>query len=399
VTDEDHAVDGVPMGSKKVREQLKIVRDESDDYEPGHVLLARVLSDPAADIAVLKAKKVLPAMPFHLGRSSQLRAGNLVQVRGFPLGAFAALNTGKVLNPFTEDTEKGWMHADFVIDALLSSGNSGSPVFAVSCRTGEPELVGIYHAGYTEAAALNAVVAIDQLREELDTLKVPKRELALKSEITAQDRDRLVKQLFGEQGHALTFPFAGRSVVVQLVDPTTLRFGVLSDEYPLVMQESMALVDRAQNGFGTLDGVSVAVDGVPVEAPVQALDGEVREHFDRLYDSLWKQVLGVVDYRARLSKGRLSADAFEEAQGLRARLRKRVAEQKELLGICVFEAERASFGVAKAAALGAPQQAALPWQAQQPGQPQPPQPQPQPAQPQPAQPDASVPAPNIAERQ
>jgi serine protease Do len=394
VTDEDHAVDGVPMGSKKVREQLKIVRDESDDYEPGHVLLSRVLSDPAADIAVLKAKKVLPAMPFRLGRSSQLRAGNLVQVRGFPLGAFAALNTGKVLNPFTEDTEKGWMHADFVIDALLSSGNSGSPVFAVSCRSGEPELVGIYHAGYTEAAALNAVVAIDQLREELDTLKVPKRELALKSEITAQDRDRLVKQLFGEQGHSLTFPFAGRSVVVQLVDPTTLRFGVLSDEYPLVMQESMALVDRAQNGFGTLDGVSVAVDGVPVEAPVQALDGEVREHFDRLYDSLWKQVLGVVDYRARLSKGRLSADAFEEAQGLRARLRKRVAEQKELLGICVFEAERASFGVAKAAALGAPQQAALPWQAQQPGQPQ--LPQPQPAQP---QPDASVPAPNIAERQ
>src|SRR5207302_10730636 len=39
VTDEDHPVDGVPTGSKKVREQLKIVRDETDDYEPGHVLL------------------------------------------------------------------------------------------------------------------------------------------------------------------------------------------------------------------------------------------------------------------------------------------------------------------------------------------------------------------------
>src|SRR5205814_8740067 len=37
VTEDDHTVDGVPVGSKKVREQLKIVRDENDDYEPGHV--------------------------------------------------------------------------------------------------------------------------------------------------------------------------------------------------------------------------------------------------------------------------------------------------------------------------------------------------------------------------
>jgi hypothetical protein len=180
----------------------------------------------------------------------------------------------------------------------------------------------------------------------------------------------------------------------------------------------MALVDRAQNGFGTLDGISVAVDGVPAEAPVQALDGEVREHFDRLYDSLWKQVLGVVDYRARLSKGRLSADAFEEAQGLRSRLRKRVAEQKELLGICVFEAERASFGVAKAAApfaLGAAaaQSGGLPRQPQAGHAPQGPPPPalsppaaPQPAlsppavpQPAPPQPEASAPSPNVADRQ
>src|SRR5467141_4676118 len=32
VTDDEHAVEGVPTGSKKVREQLKIVRDETDDY-------------------------------------------------------------------------------------------------------------------------------------------------------------------------------------------------------------------------------------------------------------------------------------------------------------------------------------------------------------------------------
>ena len=356
VTDDEHPVEGVPTGSKKVREQLKIVRDETDDYEPGHIALTKLMSDTQADIAVLKARKQLGVMPHRIGRSSALRPGNLVQVRGFPLGAFPALNTGKVVNPMTVDTERGWNHADFMVDALLAAGNSGSPVFAVSCRTAEPELVGVYHAGYTDAAALNAVVAIDQLREELDTLKVPKRDPGLHNDITAQDRDRLVKQLFAEPTRSLTFPFGGRFVVVLLADAQTIRFSILDDDYPLSTQESMALIDRGQNGFGTLDSIAVPVDGQQVEAPAQALEGDVREHFDKLYESLWRQVLGVADYRMRLAKGKLSADAFADAQAARARLRKRTPEQKEILNICAFEADRANFGAARAAAApgGAP---------------------------------------------
>jgi NAD(P)-dependent dehydrogenase (short-subunit alcohol dehydrogenase family) len=109
----------------------------------------------------------------------------------------------------------------------------------------------------------------------------------------------------------------------------------------------MALVDRGQNSFGTLDSIVVSVDGQPAEAPAQALDREVREHFERLYDSLWRQVLGVVDYRARLARGKQSADAFADAQAARQRLRKRVAEQKEILNICTFEADRGNFGAAR----------------------------------------------------
>src|SRR5436853_333839 len=78
VTDDEHAVEGIPLGSKKVREQLKIVRDETDDYEPGHIALTKVLSDPQADISVLKARKPLPLMPYAIGRSAALRPGNLV---------------------------------------------------------------------------------------------------------------------------------------------------------------------------------------------------------------------------------------------------------------------------------------------------------------------------------
>ena len=362
VTDDEHPVEGVPTGSKKVREQLKIVRDETDDYEPGHIPLTKLMSDPQADTSVLKARKPLGVMPFRIGRSSALRPGNLVQVRGFPLGAFAAMNTGKVINPMMRDTERGWNHADFMVDALLAAGNSGSPVFAISCHTSEPELVGIYHAGYTDAAALNAVVAIDQLRDELDSLKVPKREATLHGEITAQDRDRLVKQLFAEATRSVTFPFGGRAVIVALVDPQQLRFSILEDDYPLSTQESMALIDRGQNGFGTLDSIAVPVDGQLLEAPAQALEGDVRERFEKLYESLWRQVLGVADYRSRLAKGKQSADAFAEAQAARQRLRKRNAEQKELLNICSFEADRANFGAART-------QIAAPLPTPQPGSP------------------------------
>ena len=44
-------------------------------------------------------------------------------------------------------------------------------MFAVSCKTGEFELVGIFHARYAGASALNVVVAIDQVRELMTTLK------------------------------------------------------------------------------------------------------------------------------------------------------------------------------------------------------------------------------------
>jgi len=275
VTDDEHAVEGVPTGSKKVREQLKIVRDETDDYEPGHVPLTKLLSDTQADIAVLKARKQLPVMPYRLGRSAALRPGNLVQVRGFPLGAFAAVNTGKVLNPMTHDTERGWNHVDFMVDALLASGNSGSPVFAVSCRTSEPELVGVYHAGYTDAAALNAWWRSISSA----TSSIPSRCRSATPRAARGDHRAGPRQA-GEAAHRRAHsqrdvpvrrPVGGgrarRPAVDAILDPGRR------------LSAHDAGVDGArrpgQNGFGTLDSVAVSVDGQAVEAPAQALEGEV----------------------------------------------------------------------------------------------------------------------------
>ena len=100
VTDDDHPVDGVPAGSRKVREVVKIVANESDDYEPGQIPLTKVLADAPLDVAIFKTHRALRTVPYRMGRSAGLRAGNVLLARGYPLGVFPASNSGKVINPY-----------------------------------------------------------------------------------------------------------------------------------------------------------------------------------------------------------------------------------------------------------------------------------------------------------
>jgi V8-like Glu-specific endopeptidase len=341
VTDDAHTVDGVPAGSRKVREIVKLVKNQDDDYEPGQLLASRVLTDPAMDIAVLKVHRKLNLMPYSIGDSSQLKVGNALVVRGYPLGAFAASNNGKVISVGQWDSERGWAHEDFVTDALLNQGNSGSPVFAISCKTGELELVGIYHAGYRDAAALNVVVAIDQIKNELATLKVPKRNSMRTVEVTPADRERLVSLLFAERAHSLLFPYADRTASVTLTDPGRLRFAILSDTFPLSDSTSLELWDdRGHDGFGTLDGVGFQAAGTAAHVPVSALEAAVREHFDRLYSDLWRQLMAVIDYRAQAVRASLDPNAHERAGNQQAALKLRSADQRDLWSQVNFDLEQ-----------------------------------------------------------
>src|SRR5262249_50297485 len=154
-----------PSGCKRVSDTLKIVDDDKDAFEPDDVPLQRVVSDVQLDVAVLRSHAKLDLMPWKIGKSAALRERNAVEVKGFPLGAFQATNVGKVISAYDHDDYREWEHDDFVIDALLSPGNSGSPVLAVSSTTGELELVGVFHAAYSGGSALNVVIGIDQLRD------------------------------------------------------------------------------------------------------------------------------------------------------------------------------------------------------------------------------------------
>ncbi len=173
VTGDGVDLDGVPPGARRIRQDVRIVASEAEPDRPDQTELSVVVEDEALDVAVLSSRTPLALAPYRLGRSAELRVGNAVLVRGYPLGAFAAANAGRVIGVGQRDLERAWDHEDFAVDALLNLGSSGSPVLAIACDTGEPEIVGVYHAGYKGAQGLNVVIAIDQLRPLLDRLEAP----------------------------------------------------------------------------------------------------------------------------------------------------------------------------------------------------------------------------------
>ena len=243
VTDDQHPVDEVPSGCKLISESVEIVDDEADDYEANDVPLQRVVSDPATDVAILKTRTALKLIPYKVGKSAQLRVGNAVAVHGFPLGAFAATNLGKVVNAYDHDTDKDWDHTDFVVDALLSPGNSGSPVLAVSCRTGEYELVGIYHAGYVRGSALNVVVGIDQVRDLMATLKRAPRVATSDGAAPGSAERALVTASLGAPSGSPFFPFGPLVASVRPLPGGALVYEVYSRGFPLRDERLLVVED------------------------------------------------------------------------------------------------------------------------------------------------------------
>ena len=170
-------------------------------------------------------------MPWKVGRSADLRERNVVEVRGFPLGAFRATNIGKVISAHDHDDYGDWDHDDFVIDALLSSGNSGSPVLAVSRATGEYELVGIFHAGYSQGSALNVVIGIDQVRDLMTTLKRSAREPREDLVALSGAREKL-HAVLGPLAE-LFFPFGGLVANIRARPDGMLLFSLFPRDFPL----------------------------------------------------------------------------------------------------------------------------------------------------------------------
>lgn len=339
VTDEQHTVDDVPTGCKLVNESLKIVDDEGDEYEPNDVPLSRVVGDPHLDIAVLKTHAPLKIIPYRIGKSASLRAGNVVAVHGFPLGAFQAINQGKVVNAYDHDTASDWDHVDFVVDALLSPGNSGSPVMAVSCRTGEYELVGVYHAGYTNGSALNVVIGIDQVRELMTTLKRAPHLADASGDLNAEERGALLAAT-RDRPEPLFFPFGNLVAVArrpvekagarEAGDPGALLFEVYSRGFPLRDERLLVVEDLPGTEPSTQLGRVFLGNHRGLRAWTSAaLDADAQAQLHRIASRLRATALSTVRFRATdgsTRQGVKKLQALERARDRQAAVERDAAQ-------------------------------------------------------------------------
>ncbi|HVE83693.1 MAG TPA: serine protease, partial [Myxococcales bacterium] len=318
VTDDEHQVEDVPAGCKRVQDSLKIVDGEGDSYERDDVSLSRVVADAALDIAILRAKTALPTVPWKVGHSAGLKDRNAVDVRGFPLGVLKATNVGKVISAYDHDDFKEWDHDDFVIDALLSPGSSGSPVLAVSCATGEFELVGVYHAAYSRGSALNVVVGIDQLRDLMTTLKKPARRdspapLDGQSRARLDERVRLVPEPF--------FPFGPLTAALRARPADgALVYELLNRDFPLRAYPVLLLEDlppAAADEFGAAGPRAWFGNRQGLKAYGRSdLDGEVQGLLMRLLEALRRDAVAAFEARAADRDANASRERFERAEHL-----------------------------------------------------------------------------------
>jgi serine protease Do len=340
VTDDAHSIDGVPNGCKRLSEVIRIVDNEADDYERDDVALTRVVSDPQLDAAVLKAKVPLTLLPWRLGRSAALRDRNVVEVRGFPLGAFQATSEGKVISAYDHDDYKEWDHDDFVIDALLSSGNSGSPVLAVSCKTGEFELVGLYHAGYTRGSALNVVVGIDQVRDLMATMKrTPRSHVDGGITLDGAARTRLLR--LGSNPFESFFPFGGLTASGVPRSDDALIFSIFGKEFPLRTSPIAVFEDlEAKGSFGELGRIWFGGALGLKEYSRAALDADTQAQLARILDALRRSAVASSAYRGAVRDTALSREHYELASRLERTLNRSADMRRELAQSALDLADR-----------------------------------------------------------
>ncbi len=347
VTDDDHTVSGIPQGCKRVNDSLKIVDNERDNYEGDDIPLSRVVSDGPLDMAIIKAKASLNVMPWKVGRSSALRDRNVVEVKGFPLGAFRATVQGRVTSVYDHDDFKDWNHDDFVIDAQLSAGNSGSPVLAVNCQTGAYELVGVFHADYSRGNSLNVVVHVDEVRELMTSLKRTSPTRSPDEPLSVSARRRLQEEA-AETGR-IFLPFGANTAELRPRDDGALIFSIFPRDFPAKGWPVLVLEDldgSGTGGFGHLDRLWFGNARGLKQHRVQDLDEQERSAVEHVLDALRRSALTAAQFRALTIRAPLSREATEDLARVELELKRQAAINRDVSGPALEVAEHLAPGPA-----------------------------------------------------
>ncbi len=330
VTTPEDRVEGIPLGCKRISDRMWLVDNEADGFDADDIEVQRVLVDAELDLSIVKTLVKLPVLPFRIGSSAALRAGNAIEIRGFPLGAFAALSTGKVSNPSQRDEEQGWSHTDVVVDAQLSRGQSGSPMLAVSCATRELELVGLYHAGYREGASLNVAIGVDDLREILRTLKPRKKIPDGLRGPGAAERARVEVALSGPASVPFV-PFGPLTIGLRRGAGGILLYDVFGKRFPLSDKRLFVLEDQpSQTAFGNVQRGWLGSSKGLCELRIDKLEENDRAIMTRSISALREQLVRAVRVRELDGNTDKTYARYEKQRVLDAEVQRTEATRRDL---------------------------------------------------------------------
>ena len=276
------------------------------------------MTDPQLDVAVIKTRAALQVMPWKIGRSAGIRERNLVEVRGFPLGAFRATNIGKVISAHDHDDYATGITTISSSTRCCRRGIPARRFSAISCATGEYELVGIYHAGYSEGAALNVVVGIDQIRDLMSTLKRTTRDRE-ESVVSLDGAARaLVARAVGEgRRRILSGGRAGR--VARQAGDGALLLALFTKDFPANGEPGLVVEDLPPpdpGGFGTVGRVWLGSARGLKPCDLRALDAESQAQIKRALAVMRSDSRGAGDV-ARSRPGGARREAIRDPPSLR----------------------------------------------------------------------------------
>ena len=259
-----------------------------------------------------------------------------------------ATNVGKVVSPHDHDVQGDRDHDDFVTDALLSSGGSGSPVVAVSCRTGEFELVGIFHARYTGASALNLVVAIDQVRDLMTTFKRSQRISRRSPDLDAAARARLLDHLRRDPDPPF-FSLGSLVASLRARSDGALVFAVFASDFPRTAAPLLAIEDLASEdptSFGKLGAVYFGGAAGLRAYDASHADAETQAQLSRALVGLRKNGVATFGYREAVRTASVSRADFNRTAEKQRSLNRTLTAQRDaaqvLLDVVSREGSRAS---------------------------------------------------------
>ncbi len=340
VTTESNRLEGVPFGAKKINEIIKIVQNENDTFEKNFIELKVVAIAPELDAAILEGKVNIEPIPYKVGSSSDLRTGNIVMIKGFPLGIFNVSNTGKVINVNVEDTDGEWNHTDFIVDAQLNTGQSGSPVFAINCETGEYELVGIYHAFYSEGKGLNLAVGIDDLLEFIKNKKSIIKQQKDLTFLNTQEQFRVISYLLNPKNLRL-FQFGDNIFSAGLSKDRTITIEFYTHRFPTYAYPAFSMIDRHIKGYGDVDEIVIYRTSSHKEILYNwEFTEELKRYLSDIYKEVWLQMIKTVDYRNIVPIGSESEDYNRRMEGRYNEIKNMHDKQAQKLEQFMFELEK-----------------------------------------------------------